>query len=131
MIVEPFSGSAGVIVPPVGYLQKLRRICDEHGILLIFDEVITAFGVKPDILTFAKQVTNGAVPMGGVVATSEIHDVFMATGGPDYAVEFRTATPIRPILWHATLQFAPPFATTPAEIDSFVNSLGEALQEQS
>jgi beta-alanine--pyruvate transaminase len=100
VIVEPFSGSAGVIIPPVGYLQRLRRICDEHGILLIFDEVITgfgrtgawtgseAFGVKPDILTFAKQVTNGAVPMGGVVATSAIYDVFMAAGGPEYAVEF-------------------------------------------
>jgi len=100
VIVEPFSGSAGVIVPPVGYLQRLRRICDEHDILLIFDEVITgfgrtgawtgaeAFGVVPDILTFAKQVTNGAIPMGGVVAKSAIHDVFMAAGGPDYAIEF-------------------------------------------
>jgi beta-alanine--pyruvate transaminase len=100
VIVEPFSGSAGVIVPPAGYLQRLRQICDQYGILLIFDEVITgfgragawtgaeAFGVSPDILTFAKQITNGAVPMGGVVATSEIHDAFMAAGGPDYAVEF-------------------------------------------
>jgi beta-alanine--pyruvate transaminase len=225
VIVEPFSGSAGVIVPPVGYLQRLRRICDEHGILLIFDEVITgfgrtgawtgseAFGVKPDILTFAKQVTNGAVPMGGVVASSAIYDVFMAAGGPEYAVEFphgytysahplacaaglatldlldreqapqrvrelapafeakvhtlrsaRHVTDIRNFglaagitlaslpgeparrpfevamrLWERgfyvrcggdTLQLAPPFVTTPADIDTLVNALGEALASQ-
>lgn len=225
VIVEPFSGSAGVIVPPAGYLQRLRHICDEHGILLIFDEVITAFGrsgswtgaeafgVTPDILTFAKQVTNGAVPMGGVVATSEIYDVFMAAAGPNYAVEFphgytysahplacaaalatldlleREAAPQRvrelaPIfeakvhqlrsarhvldirnfglaagitlaaeagesgrrpfevalrMWERgfyvrsggdTLQFAPPFVTSPAEIDGFINALGDALDEQ-
>lgn len=100
VIVEPFSGSAGVVVPPAGYLQRLRDICTQHDILLIFDEVITgfgrcgawtgaeAFGVTPDILTFAKQVTNGAVPMGGVVATAEIHGAFMAAGGPGYMVEF-------------------------------------------
>jgi beta-alanine--pyruvate transaminase len=100
VIVEPFSGSAGVIIPPKGYLQRLREICDAHGILLIFDEVITgfgragawtgseAFGVKPDMINFAKQVTNGAVPMGGVVASREIHDTFIAAGGPDYAIEF-------------------------------------------
>jgi beta-alanine--pyruvate transaminase len=100
VIVEPFSGSGGVIVPPVGYLQRLRKICTEHDILLIFDEVITgfgrcgawtaseAFGVTPDILTFAKQVTNGAVPMGGVAAKAEIYDTFMAAGGPHYMVEF-------------------------------------------
>ena len=225
VIVEPFSGSAGVIVPPLGYLQRLRRICDEHGILLIFDEVITgfgragawtgseAFGVKPDIMTFAKQVTNGAVPMGGVVANSAIYDVFMAAGGPDYAIEFphgytysahplacaaglatldllereqapqrvrelaptfeakvhalRTARHVTDIrnfglaagitvaslpgeparrpfevamrMWERgfyvrcggdTLQFAPPFVTTPAEIDAFVNALGDALGDQ-
>jgi beta-alanine--pyruvate transaminase len=225
VIVEPFSGSAGVIVPPAGYLQRLRRICDEHGILLIFDEVITgfgrvgawtgseAFGVKPDILTFAKQVTNGAVPMGGVVATSAIYDVFMAAGGPEYAVEFphgytysahplacaaglatldlleredapqrvrelapafeervhtlrgaRHVADIRNIglaagitlaslpgeparrpfevamrLWERgfyvrcggdTLQLAPPFVTTQAQIDSVVNAVGEALNTQ-
>jgi beta-alanine--pyruvate transaminase len=225
VIVEPFSGSAGVIVPPVGYLQRLRRICDEHGILLIFDEVITgfgrtgawtgsqAFGVQPDILTFAKQVTNGAVPMGGVVATSAIHDVFMAAGGPDYAIEFphgytysahplacaaglatldlleredapqrvrelapvfeakvhtlRTARHVTDIrnyglaagltlaalpgeparrpfevamrLWERgfyvrcggdTIQLAPPFVSQPAEIDTLVDALGEALAAQ-
>jgi len=100
VIVEPFSGSSGVVVPPVGYLKRLREICTQNNILLIFDEVITgfgrcgtwtgaeAFGVTPDLLNFAKQITNGAVPMGGVVATSEIHDTFMAAGGPDYLVEF-------------------------------------------
>ncbi|HSV80814.1 MAG TPA: aspartate aminotransferase family protein [Ramlibacter sp.] len=225
VIVEPFSGSAGVIVPPAGYLQRLRRICDEHGILLIFDEVITAFGrsgawtgseafgVKPDILTFAKQVTNGAVPMGGVVASSAIYDVFMAAGGPDYAIEFphgytysahplacaaglatldllereqapqrvrelapgfearvhslRTARHVTDIrnfglaagitlaslpgeparrpfevamrLWERgfyvrcggdTLQLAPPFVATLADIDTLVNALGDALASQ-
>ena len=100
VIVEPFSGSAGVIVPPLGYLQRLREICDQHDILLIFDEVITAFGrtgawtgaeafgVTPDILNFAKQVTNGAIPMGGVVTSSEIHDTFMDGGGRKYNIEF-------------------------------------------
>ncbi len=100
VIVEPFSGSAGVVIPPVGYLQRLREICSAHDILLIFDEVITgfgragawtgseAFGVTPDILNFAKQVTNGAQPLGGVVARQEIYDTFMATGGPDYMLEF-------------------------------------------
>ena len=100
VIVEPFSGSAGVVIPPVGYLQRLREICTAHNILLIFDEVISgfgrsgawtgaeAFGVTPDILNFAKQVTNGAQPLGGVVARQEIHDTFMAQGGPDYMLEF-------------------------------------------
>lgn len=100
VIVEPFSGSAGVVIPPVGYLQRLREICTQNNILLIFDEVITgfgragamtgaeAFGVTPDILNFAKQVTNGVQPLGGVVATKEIYDTFMAAGGPDYLVEF-------------------------------------------
>jgi beta-alanine--pyruvate transaminase len=100
VIVEPFSGSAGVIVPPKGYLQRLREICTQHGILLIFDEVISAFGrsgawtgaeafgVKPDMLNFAKQITNGVIPMGGVVVGSEIYDTFMAAGGPDYMLEF-------------------------------------------
>ncbi|MFP5474595.1 MAG: aspartate aminotransferase family protein [Gammaproteobacteria bacterium] len=100
VIVEPFSGSAGVVIPPVGYLQRLREICTQNNILLIFDEVITgfgragamtgaeAFGVTPDILNFAKQVTNGVQPLGGVVATKEIYDTFMVAGGPDYLVEF-------------------------------------------
>ena len=100
VIVEPFSGSAGVVIPPVGYLQRLREICTANNILLIFDEVISgfgrsgawtgaeAFGVTPDLLNFAKQVTNGAQPLGGVVAKQEIYDTFMAQGGPDYMLEF-------------------------------------------
>jgi beta-alanine--pyruvate transaminase len=100
VIVEPFAGSAGVIPPPVGYLQRLREICTANNILLIFDEVITgfgrmgawtgaeAFGVTPDIINFAKQVTNGTQPLGGVVAKQEICDTFMAAGGPAYAIEF-------------------------------------------
>ena len=100
VIVEPFSGSAGVIVPPQGYLQRLREICDQHDILLIFDEVITAFGrvgawtgsqafgVTPDMVNFAKQITNGAIPMGGVVVKRKIHQAFMESGGPDYGIEF-------------------------------------------
>lgn len=99
LIVEPMAGSAGVIPPPVGYLQRLREICDQHNILLIFDEVITAFGrcgsktgaeafgVKPDILNIAKQMTNGAVPMGAVVVRSEIYTTFMEQGGLDYVLE--------------------------------------------
>jgi len=93
VIVEPMAGSTGVLVPPKGYLERLRAITKKHGILLIFDEVITAFGrvgtnfaadlfgVEPDMITFAKGVTSGAVPMGGVVVSSEIHKAFM-TGAP-------------------------------------------------
>lgn len=100
VIVEPFSGSAGVVIPPAGYLQRLREICTQNNILLIFDEVITGFGrcggwtgsevfgVTPDILNFAKQVTNGAQPLGGCVASKEIYDAFMAAGGPEYMLEF-------------------------------------------
>jgi beta-alanine--pyruvate transaminase len=100
VIVEPVAGSAGVIPPPQGYLQRLRDICTAHDILLIFDEVITGFGrmgqwtgaetfgVTPDLLNFAKQVTNGVQPLGGVVARQDIHDTFMAAGGPDYMLEF-------------------------------------------
>ena len=99
VIVEPFSGSAGVVIPPVGYLNRLREICDKNEILLIFDEVITAFGragaytgaeafgVTPDLLNFAKQVTNGVQPLGGVVATKEIYDTLMSVGGPEYMLE--------------------------------------------
>ncbi len=99
VIVEPMAGSAGVLPPPVGYLQRLREICDEHDILLIFDEVICgfgrmgantgaeAFGVTPDIMTLAKQVTNGAMPMGAVVVKQEIHDAFMDTDAPEYMLE--------------------------------------------
>ncbi len=224
VIVEPFSGSAGVVIPPKGYLQRLRDICTAHNILLIFDEVITgfgrcgawtgaeAFGVTPDILNFAKQVTNGVQPLGGVVVKQEIYDTFMAAGGPDYMVEFPhgytySAHPVvcaagvasldllerenamqrvrelapkfenavhslkgakhvadirnyglaagitiaslpgepakRPFdigmamfkkgfyvrFGGDTIQLAPPFISTPAEIDSMVNALGETLQQ--
>jgi beta-alanine--pyruvate transaminase len=100
VIVEPFSGSAGVVIPPKGYLQRLREICTAHNILLIFDEVITgfgragaytgaeAFGVTPDIMNVAKQITNGAQPLGAVLAKKDIYDTFMAQGGPDYLLEF-------------------------------------------
>jgi len=99
VIVEPLAGSAGVIPPPVGYLQRLRKICDDNNILLIFDEVITgfgrmgantgaeAFGVTPDIINLAKQLTNGAIPMGACAFKREIYDTFMETGGPEYALE--------------------------------------------
>ncbi|MGH8107810.1 MAG: aspartate aminotransferase family protein [Arenimonas sp.] len=97
VIVEPISGSAGVVLPPEGYLKRLREICTKHGILLIFDEVITGygrvgeafaaqrFGVTPDMMTTAKGLTNGAVPMGAVFASSQIHDTFMQ--GPEGAIE--------------------------------------------
>jgi beta-alanine--pyruvate transaminase len=90
VIVEPVAGSAGVIIPPQGYLQRLRELCTKHDILLIFDEVITGFGrlgapfashyfgVKPDILTMAKAITNAAVPMGAVAASREIYDTILA-----------------------------------------------------
>lgn len=99
VIVEPMQGSTGVILPPKGYLKRLREICDKHGILLIFDEVISGFGrlgadwaankfdVLPDILTCAKGLTNGAVPMGAVLVKPEIHDAFMAAAA-DGAIEF-------------------------------------------
>jgi beta-alanine--pyruvate transaminase len=98
VIVEPMAGSTGVLAPPKGYLQKLRAICDRHGILLIFDEVITGFGrlgtafaaerfgVVPDMITFAKGVTSGTVPMGGVLVRKHLHDAFMK--GPEHMVEF-------------------------------------------
>ncbi|CDX59601.1 Omega-amino acid--pyruvate aminotransferase [Mesorhizobium plurifarium] len=98
VIVEPVAGSTGVILPPKGYLQKLREICTKHGILLIFDEVITGFGrlgtpfaadyfgVTPDIMTTAKGVSNGVVPMGAVFVRKEIHDAFMT--GPEHMIEF-------------------------------------------
>lgn len=97
VIVEPVAGSAGVIPPPVGYLERLREICDRHGILLIFDEVITAFGrvgkafgaerfgVTPDIISIAKGLTNGVIPMGAVIVRDAIHDAFMQ--GPEHVVE--------------------------------------------
>jgi len=97
--VEPIAGSTGVLVPPKGYLQRLREICDAHGILLVFDEVICGFGrtgqafaaqtfgVTPDMLTMAKGVTNGAQPMGAVAASERIHDTIMAAS-PEGAIEF-------------------------------------------
>lgn len=100
VIVEPMSGSAGVLVPPQGYLQRLREICDKHQILLIFDEVISGFGrlgaysaaekfgVSPDLMMLAKQITNGAVPMGAVVASRDIYDAFMQQDLPRHAIEF-------------------------------------------
>ena len=118
-IVEPISGSAGVILPPKGYLERLRGICDRHGILLIFDEVITGFGrmgsafaaqrfgVTPDLITCAKGLTSGVIPMGAVLATGDIHDAFMH--GPDHAIEFfhgytYSGTPIAAAAGLATLE---------------------------
>ena len=97
VIVEPMAGSTGVLPPPKGYLEKLRAICDRHGILLIFDEVISGFGrlgyafaaerygVTPDMICFAKGVTSGAVPMGGVVVRKPVYDAFMS--GPEHITE--------------------------------------------
>ena len=97
LIVEPVAGSTGILPPPIGYLQKLREICDKHGILLIFDEVITAFGrigssfgasrfdVIPDIITSAKGLTNGVIPMGAVLVQEHIYQAFMQ--GPEEMVE--------------------------------------------
>ena len=97
VIVEPMAGSTGVLMPPKGYLQRLREICTKHGILLIFDEVITGFGrlgspfaaehfdVMPDMITTAKGLTNGVIPMGAVLCTGAIHDAFMQ--GPENMIE--------------------------------------------
>jgi beta-alanine--pyruvate transaminase len=98
VIVEPVAGSTGVLVPPKGYLNRLREICDKHGILLIFDEVITGFGrtgnpfasqtfgVTPDMIVMAKGLSNGCVPMGAVAVKQSIHDAFM--NGPEHLIEF-------------------------------------------
>ena len=97
VIVEPFAGSTGVLPPPIGYLERLRELCDKHGLLLIFDEVISAFGrvgtpfaaqrfgVTPDLITTAKGITSGMIPMGAVLVRQSIYDALMR--GPDYAVE--------------------------------------------
>jgi beta-alanine--pyruvate transaminase len=97
VIVEPIAGSTGVLLPPAGYLKRLRQICDKHGLLLIFDEVITGFGrtgspfaaqefdVIPDMITCAKGLTNGAIPMGAVLVSKNIYDAFMQ--GPPGAIE--------------------------------------------
>lgn len=119
VIVEPMAGSTGVLMPPKGYLEKLRKICTQHGILLIFDEVITGFGrlgssfaaehygVMPDLITTAKGLTNGVIPMGAVLATSQIHDAFMS--GPEEAIELfhgytYSGNPIASAAGLATLQ---------------------------
>jgi beta-alanine--pyruvate transaminase len=98
VIVEPVAGSTGVLIPPKGYLKRLREICDQHGILLIFDEVITGFGrlgspfavdhfgVVPDLVTTAKGITNGVIPMGAVFCSSDVHQAFM--NGPEHLIEF-------------------------------------------
>jgi beta-alanine--pyruvate transaminase len=97
VIVEPMAGSTGVLMPPKGYLEKLRAITKKHGILLIFDEVITGFGrlgspfasqhfdVLPDMITCAKGLTNGVIPMGAVLTTADVHDAFMQ--GPEHMIE--------------------------------------------
>ncbi|MBC8748621.1 MULTISPECIES: aspartate aminotransferase family protein [Paraburkholderia] len=99
VIVEPLAGSTGVLVPPKGYLQRLRELCTKHGILLIFDEVITAFGrlgaptaseyfnVVPDIITMAKAINNAAIPMGAVAASRTVHDT-VVNAGAENAIEF-------------------------------------------
>ena len=99
LIIEPVQGSTGVIIPPKGYLEKLRAICDKYGILLIFDEVITGFGrlgtafaadyfdVIPDLICCAKGLTNAAVPMGAVIAKQSVHDIFMEKS-PENGIEF-------------------------------------------
>ncbi len=98
VIVEPVAGATGVLVPPVGYLDRLRELCSRFGILLIFDEVVTGFGrlgaafaaealqVKPDLITFAKAVTNATVPLGGVLVSSHVHDAILDASGP--GIEF-------------------------------------------
>jgi beta-alanine--pyruvate transaminase len=102
VIVEPVAGSAGWYLPPQGYLKRLREICDKHGILLIFDEVITGFGrmgtnfaadfygVVPDMLNFAKCVTNGVIPLGGVICRDHIYETMMGahSKAPEHAIEF-------------------------------------------
>jgi beta-alanine--pyruvate transaminase len=128
VIVEPMQGSTGVIVPPKGYLARLREICSKHGILLIFDEVITGFGrlgtpfaadffgVKPDMITFAKAVNNAAVPLGGVMVDESIHDAFM--NGPEHLIEFfhgytYSGHPLGIAAAHATLDELAPTGAAP------------------
>src|SRR5579883_1664326 len=118
VIVEPVAGSTGVLVPPKGYLERLRAICDKHGILLIFDEVITGFGrlgapcaadyfgVQPDLMTVAKGITNAAIPMGAVFARKHIYDAIVT--GPESGIELAhgytySAHPMAVAAAHATL----------------------------
>jgi beta-alanine--pyruvate transaminase len=119
VIVEPMAGSTGVLLPPKGYLEKLRAITKKHGILLIFDEVITGFGrlgspfaaqhfdVLPDMMTTAKGLTNGVIPMGAVLTTAAVHDAFMQ--GPEHLIELfhgytYSGNPIAAACGVATLQ---------------------------
>lgn len=119
VIVEPMAGSTGVLLPPKGYLERLREICTRHGILLIFDEVITGFGrlgasfaaehfgVMPDLMTCAKGLTSGVIPMGAVLTTAEVHDAFM--DGPEHLIELfhgytYSGTPIAAAAGLATLE---------------------------
>jgi beta-alanine--pyruvate transaminase len=129
VIVEPVAGSTGVLVPPKGYLERLREICTRHGILLIFDEVITGFGrlgaafaadrfgVQPDIVACAKGLTNGAVPMGAVGVRRAIHDAFM--NGPEQAIE----------LFHGYTYSGHPLACAAADA-AFDVYLGDRLFER-
>jgi beta-alanine--pyruvate transaminase len=119
VIVEPIAGSTGVLIPPKNYLQRLRELCTKHGILLIFDEVITGFGrtgssfaaqhygVEPDLITCAKGLTSGTVPMGAVLTTGAMYDAFMS--GPEHMVELThgytySAHPLACAAGNATLQ---------------------------
>jgi beta-alanine--pyruvate transaminase len=119
VIVEPIAGSTGVLIPPKNYLQRLRELCTKHGILLIFDEVITGFGrtgssfaaqhygVEPDLITCAKGLTSGTVPMGAVLTTAAMYDAFMS--GPEHMVELThgytySAHPLACAAGNATLQ---------------------------
>ncbi|MDC8016266.1 aspartate aminotransferase family protein [Tahibacter soli] len=139
VIVEPMQGSVGVVVPPVDYLNRLRAICDKHGILLIFDEVICgfgrmgdwfgaqAFGVVPDLITFAKCVNNGTVPMGGVIARQGIYDTFMT--GPEHMVELfhgytYSAHPLAVAAAHATLDIL-----HEEEVPKRFGALGRQIEE--
>ncbi|AVX05086.1 beta-alanine--pyruvate transaminase [Maritalea myrionectae] len=136
VIVEPVAGSTGVLIPPKGYLKRLRDICTKHGILLIFDEVITGFGrlgspfaaqhfdVMPDMITTAKGLTNGVIPMGAVFVSNEIHDAFM--NGPEHLIEFfhgytYSGNPIASAAGLATLEtYAEEgLLTRAAEMDSY------------
>ncbi|MGB4811834.1 MAG: aspartate aminotransferase family protein [Methylophilaceae bacterium] len=147
LIVEPMQGSAGVIVPPAGYLKRLREICTQYGILLIFDEVITGFGrlgskwgadyfdVRPDILTCAKGLTNGAVPMGAVAVKREIYDAFMEKS-PAGAIELPhgytySAIPIACAAAIATLDIfkAEQLENRAAELSAYFEQAAHSLKE--
>ena len=117
VIIEPIAGSAGVIIPPDGYLKRIRELCTKHGILLIFDEVITGFGrvgnafaaqrfnVIPDMITAAKGLTNGCVPMGVVLVSDDVHDAFAQ--GPDNAIDLFHGYTYSAIRWPAPRRLPP------------------------